>query len=69
MQASISTGDITGYEALIRWRHSTRGLIPPGVFIPLAEEIGEMITLSVWVFRQACAKAALGIASAFAGVR
>ena len=59
VQASISTGEITGYEALIRWRHPSRGPIPPNVFIPLAEEIGEIIPLSVWVFRQACAEAAL----------
>ncbi len=59
VQASISTCEITGYEALIRWQHPTRGLIPPSVFIPLAEEIGEIIPLSVWVFRQACLEASL----------
>ena len=59
VQVSVGTGDITGYEALIRWHHPTRGLIPPGVFIPLAEEIGEIIPLSVWVFRQACSEASL----------
>ncbi|RYF11957.1 MAG: EAL domain-containing protein, partial [Oxalobacteraceae bacterium] len=59
VQASISTGEISGYEALIRWPHPTRGLIPPSVFIPLAEEIGEIVPLSVWVFRQACSEASL----------
>jgi diguanylate cyclase (GGDEF)-like protein len=59
VQAAIATGDITGYEALIRWKHPTRGDISPATFIPLAEESGEIVPLSVWVLRQACFEAAL----------
>ena len=58
VQASIATGGITGYEALVRWLHPKRGLVPPAVFIPLAEEVGEIIPLSIWILRQACSEAA-----------
>ena len=59
VQALVETGEISGYEALIRWRHPSRGLIPPATFIPLAEEIGEIIPLSNWIIAQACFEAAL----------
>lgn len=59
VQASIETGAITGYEALVRWNHPQRGLISPDSFIPLAEESGEIVPLSVWILRQACFEAAL----------
>ena len=59
VQASTDTGEIAGYEALVRWRHPTRGLIPPGLFIPLAEEAGEIVPLSIWIMNQACFEAAL----------
>ena len=59
VQASVTTGEISGYEALVRWRHPTRGLIGPATFIPLAEEIGEIIPLSDWILAQACFEAAL----------
>lgn len=58
VQASIASGEVTGYEALVRWRHPDRGLVAPGVFIPLAEENGAIIALSVWIIRQACIEAA-----------
>ena len=51
------TGRISGMEALLRWNHPTLGMIPPAVFIPLAEAIGVMVPIGTWATRVACAQA------------
>ncbi|MGQ9372034.1 putative bifunctional diguanylate cyclase/phosphodiesterase [Azospirillum sp. ST 5-10] len=48
------TGGLAGFEALVRWSHPERGNIPPGVFIPIAESTGLVVTLGTWVLREAC---------------
>jgi diguanylate cyclase (GGDEF)-like protein len=55
---NLATGEISCVEALIRWRHKTRGLLPPADFIPLAEEIGLSVAIDEWVVREACRQAA-----------
>ncbi len=57
-QADVRTGEICGFEALVRWRHPERGLLGPDAFIPLAEETGLIAELGDWVLRRACADAA-----------
>jgi EAL domain-containing protein (putative c-di-GMP-specific phosphodiesterase class I) len=50
----LSTSQIIGVEALLRWKHRTRGWISPDTFIPIAEETGLIVTLGEWVIREAC---------------
>jgi diguanylate cyclase (GGDEF)-like protein len=54
----LRTREITGVEALIRWRHPEVGVIPPLDFIPLAEETGMIVPIGEWVLREACARVA-----------
>ncbi|MFE1600394.1 bifunctional diguanylate cyclase/phosphodiesterase [Methylobacterium sp. ID0610] len=54
---TASGRSIAGYEALLRWTHPLRGPIPPGQFIPIAEETGSIVQLGEWVLRESCRSA------------
>jgi diguanylate cyclase (GGDEF)-like protein len=51
-------GEVFGFEILLRWQHPVRGMVSPGVFIPLAEETGLIGSIDEWVLREACREAA-----------
>ena len=53
-QIQVETGAVIGFEALLRWNHPDYGMIPPGTFIPLAEQTGLIKPIGLWAFRAAC---------------
>ena len=68
-QISVSQRRVIGVEALVRWRHPSRGLVPPNSFIPLAEENGLIFRLSDWVLDEACRQMAVWSAAGLDDLR
>lgn len=68
-QLALNGGNLTGMEALIRWRHPERGIISPGDFIPVAEETGLIISIGKWVMEEACRQCLKWQANGFPGLK
>ncbi len=56
-QAQVDTGEVLGFEVLLRWTHPVRGSVSPSIFIPIAEESGLILKIGEWVLREACREA------------
>ena len=65
----MRSGKVVAVEALLRWRHPLKGLIPPGSFVPLAEQTGLIIPLGEWVLHEVCRQARSWLPESEAGVR
>jgi EAL domain-containing protein (putative c-di-GMP-specific phosphodiesterase class I) len=67
-QIETVSGEVIGAEALVRWRHPERGLMPPGTFLPVAESSGLIVPIGEWVLRTACAEARKWHEKGFSGL-